>query len=322
MYYRRKILLALLEAFGGSLKNTDCQKLLFLFCSRREKNYYDFFPHKYGNYSLILAQDKDRLTDLGFLTSHSDFQLKDDRPYIELLTSKDRAILHALVLEIGDLRGKALIHKTYIEAPHYVSRSQIATQILQDTEYKKASSTWNKAQTPCLFTVGYEGVSIDTYLDLLISNNISTLVDVRKNPISMKYGFSKARLASYTTLAGISYVHIPELGIPSHLRKNLGNAASYQTLFDFYSSHILPDHLDALKQLKNIITENGRVAITCFEADPHFCHRHKVTEYLANDPDFHTPIEHLHKVSCNTVDKSNKTQQNGLWDKNALYSSI
>ena len=29
MYYRRKVLLALLEVFGGSLKNTDCEKLLF-----------------------------------------------------------------------------------------------------------------------------------------------------------------------------------------------------------------------------------------------------------------------------------------------------
>jgi hypothetical protein len=45
MFYRRKILLALLEAFGGSLKRTDCQKLLFLFCQRRGKNYYDFFPY-------------------------------------------------------------------------------------------------------------------------------------------------------------------------------------------------------------------------------------------------------------------------------------
>jgi hypothetical protein len=31
MYYRRKILLALLEVFGGSLPSTDCEKLLFAF---------------------------------------------------------------------------------------------------------------------------------------------------------------------------------------------------------------------------------------------------------------------------------------------------
>jgi hypothetical protein len=29
MYYRRKVLLALVEVFGGSLKNMDCEKLLF-----------------------------------------------------------------------------------------------------------------------------------------------------------------------------------------------------------------------------------------------------------------------------------------------------
>ncbi len=28
MYYRRKILLALIEVFGGSLPSTDCEKIL------------------------------------------------------------------------------------------------------------------------------------------------------------------------------------------------------------------------------------------------------------------------------------------------------
>ena len=31
MYYRRKLLLALIEVFDGNLKSTDCEKLLFNF---------------------------------------------------------------------------------------------------------------------------------------------------------------------------------------------------------------------------------------------------------------------------------------------------
>jgi uncharacterized protein (DUF488 family) len=38
MYYRRKILLALIEVFGGSLKSTDCEKLLFNYCQQTGKN--------------------------------------------------------------------------------------------------------------------------------------------------------------------------------------------------------------------------------------------------------------------------------------------
>ncbi len=320
MFYRRKILLALLEAFGGFLTKTDCQKLLFLYCCRREKNYYDFFPHKYGNYSLILTQDKDRLTNLDFLIPHNDFQLNNrQQSYLSQLNPKDLAILHTFVSEIGGLRGEGLIHKTYVEMPQYVSRSQIATQLLTETEYEHVSRTWNNDKMPCLFTIGYEGLSIDAYLNLLISNNVAILVDVRKNPVSMKYGFSKKKLMAYTELAGKNYIHIPDLGVPSELRQDLHNPAAYQKLFDFYYSHILPHHVDTLEQLKKIVSTNGRTAITCFEADHHFCHRHKVTEYLQNDPTFNTKILHLHKNGSCFPDTHSR---NGLLEENAIYSSI
>src|SRR6266581_5587168 len=101
MFYRRKILLALLESFGGSLKRTDCQKLLFLFCQRRDKNYYDFFPYKYGSFSFLLHQDKSRLTDLGLLADQDYFQIKPQQSFTDELLLEDRLILQALVLEIG-----------------------------------------------------------------------------------------------------------------------------------------------------------------------------------------------------------------------------
>ncbi len=322
MFYRRKVLLALLEAFGGSLTKTDCQKLLFLFCSRRGKNYYDFFPHRYGNFSLILSQDKARLADLGFLISRSNLQLKSNQECLNQLEKKDRDVLQVLVKEVGNLRGEELIRKVYLEFPHYASRSQIADKILGQEEYKLVKSVWNNDDTSCLFTIGYEGLSIDAYLDLLVSNNITTLVDVRKNPISMKYGFSKTKLAEFTNIVGISYIHIPELGVPSNLRKNLNSSASYRELFDFYFSQILPRQKKDLQHLKSIISAYRRVAITCFEADPQFCHRHKVTEYLENDSNFNTPIVHLSKNSSCSACFTNKPLLRGLWDKNGLYSSI
>lgn len=51
MFYRQKLLLALIESNGHSIKRTDLQKLLFLFCQETGQNYYDFFPHKYGPFS-------------------------------------------------------------------------------------------------------------------------------------------------------------------------------------------------------------------------------------------------------------------------------
>jgi uncharacterized protein (DUF488 family) len=226
------------------------------------------------------------------------------------------------VEEVGNLRDEGLIRKIYLEFPHYTSRSQIVDKILKDEEYELVSHTWNSDESPCLFTIGYEGLSVDAYLDMLVSNNITTLVDVRKNSISMKYGFSKTKLAEYTNLAGISYIHISGLGIPSDLRKELNSPVSYQNLFDFYFAHILPEQKEALERLKFIIRDCRRVAITCFEADHRFCHRHKVAEYLGNDPNFNTPIIHLSKNDLCSTDSLDKPLSHGLWDEDRLYLSI
>jgi len=322
VFYRRKILLALIESFGGLLLKTDCQKLLFLFCLRRGKNYYDFFPHKYGNFSLVLSQDRDRLANLGLLTSHSDFQLKGNQSYLDQIEEEDCRVLRALATEVGDLRGEELIRKVYLEFPHYVSRSQIATQVLRPSEYEQISLVWNNAKFPCLFTIGYEGMTIDAYLNVLVSNNIAVLVDVRKNPISRKYGFSKTRLSDAVRIAGIAYMHIPDLGIPSTFRQDLNSKAAYQDLFNYYSSQILPTHKAAIETLKAVVSDQERVAITCFEADYHFCHRHRLTEYLEKDPDFNTPIVHLSRNCLCSANSSNKSLSHGLWDDYRLYSII
>lgn len=289
---------------------------MFLFCSRRRKNYYDFFPHKYGNFSLLLYQDWERLIDLGYLLKKNDLQLSDVRPYLEQLQPEDRSALNALVSEIGNLRGDKLIRKVYLEFPYYASRSEIVEKILKDDEKHLKDFSQNK-DNPCFFTIGYEDLSIDAFLNILISDNISALVDVRKNPISMKYGFSKARFANYTKIAGLSYFHIPELGIPSNLRRDLKSAVAYQRLFEFYATDILPNQTEALEKLKKIMKAQNRVAITCFEADYHFCHRHKIAEYIEQEPSLNVPVIHLHKDCTYTnslMFTTNKLGPQSLWD--------
>ncbi len=317
MFYRRKILLALLEVFGGSLAKTDCQKLMFLFCLRRGKNYYDFFPYKYGNFSFLLYQDRSRLVDLGCLVKQDDFHLSIDLSYFGQLQIEDRLALQALVVEVGNLRGEKLIRKVYLEMPYYASRSEIAEKILRRDEYQIIKQTQNDCDIPCLFTIGYEGLSIDAFLNILISNNVVALVDVRKNPISMKYGFSKTRFANYIKLVGLLYFHIPGLGISAELRQDLKSVSSYQKLFEHYSKDILPNQKESLEMLKGIIKDQKRVAITCFEADYHFCHRHKIAEYIAHEPPFDVPIVHLQKeytYSGSVVYNCSKSESPSIWD--------
>jgi len=323
VFYRRKLLLALLEVFSGSLTRTDCQKLLFLFCLHKGKNYYDFFPYKYGGFSFMLYQDKGRLTSLGLLAAQQHFELCSKQSFISELRQEDRLALLALKKEVGDLRGEKLIRKAYIEYPYYASRSEIASKVLESVEYENVSKTWNTDKAPSLFTIGYEGMSIDAYFNVLLANNVVALVDVRKNPLSMKYGFSKTKFSNYAKNVGIQYSHIPELGIPSTLRQELTNPSAYSKLFEYYSSEILPNQGEAVQKLKEIVQEQGRVVITCFEADHRFCHRHKLAEYLKNDTSFSVPVVHLCRTSIGSAQRaysSDESFPSELWDKNMQMS--
>jgi len=134
MYYRRKILIALLEVFGGSLQNTDCEKLLFNFCQETGKNYYDFFPYKYGPFSFMSYYDKRRMIDLGLLKSADDFQLNTKHSYLGELKPTDQAALLKFKSDIGALRGDKLVKKTYREFPQFSARSKIVEKYFSAEE--------------------------------------------------------------------------------------------------------------------------------------------------------------------------------------------
>jgi uncharacterized protein (DUF488 family) len=195
--------------------------------------------------------------------------------------------------QIGSLRGNDLLRKAYLEYPYYATRSSIVSNVLAKKDYQLVLTFSASEKSPNLFTLGYEGISIDKYLNILISHNIFALVDVRKNPISHKFGFSKNQLKRYVENIGCTYFHFPELGVPSNLRQNLSSEQAYTDLFVKYAEEILPANTEALGRLQNIIEENRRVALTCFEENFVCCHRSKITEYFANDSSFSFPITHL-----------------------------
>jgi uncharacterized protein (DUF488 family) len=130
-----------------------------------------------------------------------------------------------------------------------------------------------------LFTIGYEGVSIEQYLNSLIHKDVRVLCDVRNNPLSRKFGFSKSNLQKYLSHIGIEYIHLPELGIISKKRSNLSSDEDYQSLFQEYKS-TLPQHQESLDKLHQLLEAKDRIALTCFEHEPLHCHRHIIRDYL------------------------------------------
>ena len=130
-----------------------------------------------------------------------------------------------------------------------------------------------------LFTVGYEGRSIQQFLADLHGAKVSMLVDVREAPVSRKAGFSKNALAQTLCDAGIGYRHIHALGCPKHIRdqhKLDGDWSAYTRQF--------MDHLEqqqpALEELRAVAVTQ-RTAVLCYEADFNFCHRTYVARAVA-----------------------------------------
>jgi uncharacterized protein (DUF488 family) len=124
-----------------------------------------------------------------------------------------------------------------------------------------------------LFTIGYEGKSLERFLNLLMQNEIDILVDVRNNPISRKFGFSKEKLKTFCEKLMVEYIHLPQLGIPLEYRKH----HSYNDmlkLFDFYYKNILLKNIDAIYNILSFLNnKNKRLVIMCFEGNVNFCHR-------------------------------------------------
>lgn len=293
MFYRQKILLALIEAFGGRLKSRDLQKYLFLFTQKcQQDKSYEFVPYKYGCFSFQSYADRRNLADAGHLMQGEDWELNEPG-YLNQLKKGDAQKILSFKKYYEHLSGDELIKEVYRGFPYYAINSQIANRLMNDNELAFIEAERPSQMEPCFFTIGYEGQSFEHYLNRLIRSNVKLLCDVRKNPLSRKYGFSKSTLSDSLGKLGIEYKHLPELGIVSEKRQELKSQSDYDKLFDEYEKTTLKENGDALDQLRSLLTEYKRVAITCFEAEPCQCHRGRVAKQLAKLPEWNCPIEHI-----------------------------
>jgi len=217
LYYRRKILLALLEVFGGQLTAKSLQKYLFLFTRKQEKKAFDFIPYMYGCFSFQANQDITTLKTYGYIDVINSeegrfIQLKKKDNYCALLDLFDRQYVADVKKDFGSLSQNELIKYTYINYPFYAIKSSIAQNMLTHEEYEKVRQQILSFSDSVLFTIGYEGLSLETYINKLIISDIKVLCDVRKNAFSQKYGFSKSQLEAACKGVGIMYEHLPKLG--------------------------------------------------------------------------------------------------------------
>lgn len=283
MFYRRKLLLSLLQVFNGKLDILTLQKYLFLFTQTQEKPLYDFLPYKYGCFSFLSYADKRTLEKYNIIIEDNDIWIKHDNyNYLNELKSEDRLALFNVKNEFGNLSKKDLIRYIYLKYPYFAKNSEILNNNFNKNEIKFIKNIQTDVKNNLLMSIGYEGKSIDNFFNLLIKYDIKLLCDVRKNSISMKYGFSKNQLKNIADKLKIKYIHVPELGIVSEKRKNLETIQDYYKLLEEYNRTVIQKSHDYLKKLDNIFESYKRVSIMCFEKNYECCHRSKIANALIN----------------------------------------
>lgn len=284
-YHRQRFLLKLLEISGGNLSKIKLQKLLFLSQITRETSistYYDFVPYLYGCHSFQASADLSLLESRGWL--------KQGSKNIRLITNTrfdisnyDMDILNIVLGQFRNYSNTMLIKYIYENYPYYAIYSRAAKENITDGYCQKVKEIKDSiSKKPiAIFTIGYEGRSFEAYANLLIKNDVRLICDIRNNPLSRKFGFSKSTFGELLSKLYIAYCHLPELGIKSELRQNLSADDDYERLFQAYRKLLITKSSNPLK-LIDLLADYKKIGLTCFEYDAHYCHRHCVSDYLEN----------------------------------------
>jgi uncharacterized protein (DUF488 family) len=294
MFYRRKVIFGLLEVFGGTLEKIRLQKLLFIVSKRQKDPTYEFIPYKFGCFSYSANADMQAMVSKAQLSeTETTFTKTDKKRYLSSLEDADRLIINQLAVQFKNHTAEELMHYTYTKFPFYAVNSSVAGNILNPEELQTVKEYLTLSEASVLFTIGYEGVSLEAYLNKLITNGVKVLVDVRNNPVSQKFGFSKSQLIRYCNSLGIEYVHVPEVGIQSAKRQDLNEQKDYNILFGYYKRDTLTQTIPSQEKILEILRIKKRIALTCFEADICQCHRKPLAEALMQLPQWQYTLKHI-----------------------------
>lgn len=139
-----------------------------------------------------------------------------------------------------------------------------------------------------LFTIGYSGLSIERFLELLAEREVNVLCDVRSVPYSrFRPDYSRHDLKRHLNRSGIKYAFFgDELGARPKERSVYKEGQAVHNLIaeqDFFRA--------GLDRLKKGVSDHN-LALLCSEREPLECHRAiLVCRYL---PEVRDRISHIH----------------------------
>ena len=119
-----------------------------------------------------------------------------------------------------------------------------------------------------LFTVGYQGATVERLVETLAAADVSILIDTRETPMSRRPEFRRKSLEATLSDAGVRYLSVPALGAPKLLRAQVGD---WDVFAEGYRERLNLVREELGRILPLVAAE--RACLLCFEADPGACHR-------------------------------------------------
>lgn len=213
----------------------------------------------------------------------------------------------ALVLKVHE-DVKKLVKEGKLSLGHAVIISKIedpkkqlrfAELILKNGwSVKQAEEALVEFLNDTIYTIGYEGRSIDEFIDLLKKHEIKVVVDVRHETEFVKPAFSEESLKTHLKYHDIMYVKLDSLGVPKIVREPyIERKLSFECFRQWYLWWVEKNRgewEDTMRKIKKI----GTITIMCAERYPkprgeqrHYCHRDILAEYLIQQGFFEKRVD-------------------------------
>lgn len=128
-------------------------------------------------------------------------------------------------------------------------------------------------------TIGFSKKNLRKFVELLESNNVEKLVDIRLNNTSQLAGYSKKDDLEYVMeLRKIEYVHEPILAPTEDILKDYKNKKISWEDYEKRYKNLLKER--KVEEIINGIIGNKVICLLCSEEKPHHCHRRLLAEYI------------------------------------------
>lgn len=158
------------------------------------------------------------------------------------------------------------------------------------TQPSEASSLKARFLNDTIYTIGYQGKSLDSLIEILKDNNIDVLIDIRESgKSSNKPEFNSEILKREFKKISVNYVHKPDLGVIYQIRapyiEGYIDAEAFRGWYNWHLKDIDFNIQEFIEFLKN----SGKCCLMCMEeftkpnkSQKYYCHRDFLAEIIIN----------------------------------------